>query len=108
MTAADAIQTFLSVLAVIVGLPMLVVIVRVGMFFGSLSRSVSALESAATSFTQKVDKVLEKLVDQGNDHEVRLQLIELFVDAERIKRGEAPDRRHPREIARLERKGGEE
>lgn len=93
MSSEEALKAFFGVLGLIVGVPLLVLMARVGMFFGSLARSVTALEAAATAFTQKVDRILDKLVDQGNDHEIRIQLLEQFVDAERIRRGEAPDRR---------------
>jgi len=95
MSSSDALKTFFGILAVIVGIPMLVLMARVGMFFGSLARSVTALEAAATAFTSKVDKILDKLVDQNQDQEIRLQLVEQFVDAEKIRLGWAPDRRSP-------------
>lgn len=98
MTSSDALKTFFSILAVLVGLPMIILMVRVGIFVGSLTRSVTALEKAADTFTGKVDRILEKLVEQGGDHETRLQLAEQFIEAERIKAGRAPDRRTPPQI----------
>jgi hypothetical protein len=96
MNSGEALKTFFAILAVIVGIPMLVLMVRIGMFFGSLARSVTALELAATTFTTRVDKILEKLVDRVDDHEIRLTLAEQFVDAQKIDQGWAPDRRHPK------------
>lgn len=96
MSSAEALKTFFTILGVIVAIPMVLVMVKVGMFFGSLAGSVKALEQAATTFTAKVDRVLEKLVDRVDDHEVRIALTEQFVDAQKIDLGWAPDRRQER------------
>lgn len=93
MSSADALKTFFTVLGVVIGIPIVLVMVKVGMFFGSLSRSVTALELAATTFTAKVDRILEKIIEKTDDHEIRITLAEQFIDAERIARGDAPDRR---------------
>lgn len=76
MSSTEALKLFLGVLGVIIGIPTLVVMVRVGMFFGSLSRSVKSLETSAAAFTTSVGQILDRLVGEVNDHEARLRVLE--------------------------------
>jgi hypothetical protein len=76
LSSAEALKVFFGVLAVIVGIPAIVLFVKVGMFFGTLSRSVTALETAATAFSNRVDSLLDRLCTDVADHETRITVLE--------------------------------
>jgi hypothetical protein len=76
MSSAEALKVFFGVLAGIVAIPTVGLLIKVGMFFGTLSRSVTALETAATGFSARVDSMLERLCEDVADHETRISVLE--------------------------------
>jgi hypothetical protein len=76
MSSSEALKVFFGVLAVIVGIPTVGLLIKIGMFFGTLARSVTALEAAATAFSNRVDTMLERLVVDVADHETRITVLE--------------------------------
>jgi hypothetical protein len=80
MEAAEALKVFFGILAVIVGIPTVGLLIKIGMFFGTLSRSVTALEAAATAFSNRVDTLLERLAATVAEHETRITLLEERAD----------------------------
>lgn len=76
MSSTEALKVFFGVLAVIVSIPAVLLLVKAGMFFGSLAKSVQALETAATSFGTRVEGHLETLTETVGDHETRITVLE--------------------------------
>lgn len=76
MPAPDSAQASFVVAAVVAGVPILVIAIRLGRFAGSIERAVASLETSATSFSDKVDVILEKLCEDIGDHETRIRLLE--------------------------------
>lgn len=76
MSSVEALKVFFGVLAGIISIPAVVLLVKAGMFFGSLARSVTALEAAATQFGTRVDSHIERLTVDVADHEARISVLE--------------------------------
>jgi hypothetical protein len=98
MTSVEAIKTLLAVIGVIVTVPLLMILFRVGQFFGALKTTLTSLQSTAAEFSKKVNTCLEDYGSQLADHETRLVVLERPYDGPEKRHAQrpypGPDKRH--------------
>jgi hypothetical protein len=83
---SDPLEIFAAVAGVIVGLPTLVLVVRVAMFFGELRTTVKSLQKTADRYTRATELRIIAVVEDLANFETRLTLIEAGVVMPRIPR----------------------
>lgn len=90
MTSVEAIKTLMAVIGVIVALPILLLLFRIGSFFGALKTTLTSLQNTATEFSRKVDECLEDYGQQLADHDKRISFLERPYDGPEKRRAQRP------------------
>ncbi len=84
---SDSIKLFALGFGVVAGIPVLLVVIRAGMFFGALKESVDSIGRAADRFTRSTERRFVAIVEDLAEHETQLQLLHAgIVDERRIHR----------------------
>jgi hypothetical protein len=82
----DPLTIFAAVAGTLVGVPTLVLVVKVALFFGDLRTTVKGLQKTADRYIRTNDRRTIAIVEDLANHETRLQLAEAGVIQPRIPR----------------------